>query len=388
MRVTTLATLLVQHTKAEIYKYALGIATSIGLPVSSWQAGDPTRAAFFVEAEFLESLEAQRVGFTGSGFLDFAVGIWRPVIAKQGFNVDIPEARAATTTVTLTNTKGGVYDIDPGDLTLKNTTTGKTYHSTTGGHLPAKVGAVNGTLDIVVVADEPGSDSSAGAGEIDALVTTLGTVTCSNALAAIGVDEQDWTITKQQCQDKLGSFSPNGPREAYRYVARNPDLTGTNAITDARVYGDSDVGEVTVYLRGPSGAVAESDRALVETAILKYATPLCVTPTVLSCTNVVVPITYSLNLYKSANKTATDAAADILTALEALFAGRPIGGDIVAPATTGKLYRSLIESTILRVFPQAFNVVVALPAGDTTILNNEVAALGTVTPTVTLVVDP
>lgn len=387
MRVTTLATLLVQHTKAEIYRYALGIATSIGLPVSSWQAGDPTRAQFFIEAEFLESLEAQRVGFTGSGFLDFAVGIWRPVIAKQGFNVDIPEASSATTTVTLTNTSGGVYDVDPGDLTLKNTTTGKTYHSTTGGHLPAKLAGVNGTLDITVVADEPGSDSSAGAGEIDALVTTLGTVTCSNALAAIGVDEQDWSITKQQCLDKLGPLSPNGPKEAFAFVARNAALTGTNAITDARVYGDSEFGEVTVYLRGPSGAVAEADRALVETAILKNATTLCVTPTVLSCTNVVVAITYSLNLYKSSNKTAAEAAADIEVALEALFAARPIGGDIAAPAT-GKLYRSLIESTILRVFPKAFNVVVSLPAGDTPLLKNEVAALGTVTPTVTLVVDP
>src|SRR5262249_39771218 len=159
-------------------------------------------------------------------------------------------------------------------------------HNTTGGNLPAKVGVVNGTLTITVIADEAGSGSSAGAGEIDTLVTTSLGVTCSNATAAVGTDEQDESVTRQQCPDKLGSLSPNGPVDAYRYVARNSALTGSTAITRVRAYPDSDTGDVLVYLAGPSGAISSADRALAETAIADWATPLCITPTVSSATNV------------------------------------------------------------------------------------------------------
>ncbi len=388
MRTITLASLLVKHTQAEIYRYGLAIAKRVGLPVTSWQAGDPTRVQFQVESEFLEGLEEAASGYIGSGFLDFAVGIWRAITAKQYFNVDIPEATFATTDVVLTNPKGGVYDIEPNDLTFKNVVTGKTYHNTTGGHLPAKVGPVNGTLTVTVEADEAGSDSSASATEIGELVTPLGSVTCSNAVAATGLDEQDWDTTKLQCREKQDSWSPNGAKGAYSTTARDRKKSGTGAVTRVRVYGDSEVGEVTVYLAGAGGAVSETDRALVELAILKWSTPICHTPTVLACTNVVVPVTYSLWVYKKVNKTAEEIAEAVESALEAMFAARDIGGDIIPPATTGKLYASLIKSTIEKVFPEAFHVDVTLPADDVPLAQGEVAALGTVTPNVTLVVDP
>jgi hypothetical protein len=80
--------------------------------------------------------------------------------------------------------------------------------------------------------------------------------------------------------------------------------------------------------------------------------------------------------------------ADVESALEAAFALRPIGGDIIPPATSGKLYLSLIESTIKGTFPQAFRVTLAAPAGDTALSVGQIAALGTVTPTVNLIADP
>lgn len=382
----SLATLLVQHTKAEIYSYALRVATTIGLPVSSWQAGDPTRSLFHVESELLATLEAVVVGYVQSGFLDYATDVWLKVLAEQVYGVIVPEPTYATTDVELTNNGGGLFaGIEPGDLTFKSTISGKTYTNTTGGTLASGPGT---TLTVTVVADESGSESSAGVGEIDDMITTLDGVVCTNAESAIGVDEQDEATTRQQCRDKLSSLSPNGPKGIYSYVALNAALTRTNGITGAREYGDSTSGQVTVYLRGPAGAVAEADRALVELAILKYATPLCITPTVLSVANVVVPVTYSLWVYKSANKTAAEIAADVQTALEQMFAAQDIGGDIIAPAVTGYLYRSLVESTILRTSPEAFRVSVTLPAGDTAIANGQVASLGAVVPTVNLVVDP
>lgn len=384
----SLASLLVQQTKDQIYTFALGIANAIGLPVSSWQAGDPTRSQFHAQAELLATLESTVVGYIQSGFLDYATGDWLKILADQVYSVTVPDAVAASGDVVLTNTGGGVYILEAGDLTFKSTTSGKTYTSTSGGTLPAKVGSVNGTLTVSVVADELGSDSSASAGEIDEMVTPLLGVTASNPLALTGVDEQDESTTRQQCRDALGALSPNGPREAYTYVARNSELTGTSAVTRVRAYGDSDTGDVTVYLAGPSGAIAEPDRVLVETAILTYATPLCITPNVLSAVSVPVNISYSLWIYKSVNKTSAEIEEEIEAALEQMFATRPIGGDIVSGAAAGKIYLSMIESTIRSVYTQAFRVEVTLPTADISLTNGEVAAVGTVLASINITADP
>lgn len=401
----SLASLIIRETKAAIYKTALGIAESIGLPVSTWQAGDPTRSLLHLESEVLSALEEVVVGYIRAGFLDYAAELaaeaaatgdtrgraWLKVVAKQVFNIDVPEATYATTTVTLTNGGGGIYgpsDLAPGTLTFKNSATGKTYRNTTGGTPDTLASGPGTTVTMTVEAEEPGSESSAGAGEIDTLVTGLLGVTVTNADAAIGVDEQDPATTVQQCRDKLDSLSPNGPKGAYSYVARNPDLTGTHGVTRVRVYSESDTGDVTVYLAGPSGGVSSSDRDLVETAILAYATPLCITPTVLAASNLSVAITYELWIYKSCNKTAEEIEADVLSALESMIASRSIGGDIIPPATTGKLHVSLIESVIRNVFPQCFKVAVTLPAADVTLTNSQVATLGAVTATVHIMVDP
>lgn len=381
--ILSLASLLVRQTKEQILNAGLAIARTVGLPVSSWQAGDPTRTLFMYEAEFLGALEVIVLGFIASGFLDSATGVWLKVLAEQVYGVVVPPATRATTVVELTNNGDEVFDFEPGDVTVKSSLSGKTYRSITGGHLGA-----GETLPLTFEADEAGSGSSAGAGEIDELVTSFTNVEVTNPNAAVGIDEQAESTTRQQCRDKLDSLSPNGPKGAYSYVSRNRDLTGTSNVTRVRVFSDSDTGDVTIYLAGPSGALAEPDRALVEAAILKWATPLCITPEVFSATNVSVPVTYQLWLYASANRTSAEVQADVAAALQAMFAARPIGGDIVSPATTGALYKSLIESTIRAVYPQAFRVVVGTPAGDTALANGEVAVLGTVTPTVTIEVDP
>ncbi len=382
----SLASYLVKETKAAIYTAALYIANAIGLPVSSWQTGDPTRSLLNAHAEALATREENSAGYIASGFLDYAEGEWLKILAEQQFGVIVPPATSATTDVVITNPGGGVYpDRVAGDLIFKNSTTGKTYTSTTGGDLLAGPGT---TLTVTVVADEAGSDSSASAGEIDEMVTPLGASTCTNALAAIGVDEQSEETTREQCRARRGRATPNGPKDAYFDVALDPDLTGTYGITDARAYGDSDTGDVTVYLRGPSGAISEADRALVEDAILDNATPLCITPTVLSCTNVTVAVTYTIWIYKRSNLTAADVEELVEDALEQMFAARPIGGDIIAPATTGSLYATMIQATIKGISDEAFRVSITLPAGDTALTNGQVPALGTVTATVNLVTDP
>jgi hypothetical protein len=392
MAAPSLASLLLQQTQAVIYSGMLSIATTLGLPVTSWQPGDPTRSLFFAESTLLATLENIVVGFIQSGFLDYAAipnadgtpNPWLAILAQQVYNVDVPAATYATTTETLTNLSGFVYVIAPGDLTFKCTVSGATYHNTTGGTLTG-VGTVGATLSLTLVADQPGSASTAGAGEIDALVTTLLGVTCTNAAAAIGTDQQAAATTVAQCRAKLGSLSPNGPSGAYEYVALTPALTGIQTVTRARVYPDSDTGDVLLYIGGASGSVGSGDVAAVQSAVQQWSTPLCITPTVVSANPVNVPVTYTVWVYQSVNQTQTQVQAAIQTALASFFASRKIGGDIIAPATTGHLYQSEIQAVIGSVFPQTFRVSMSAPAADIALANGDVPQLGTVTATVNIV---
>jgi len=399
-----LSALLVPATEDEIYTTALGIATQMGLPVSSWQPGDPTRSLYRLQATILAALEQIVIGYIGAGFLDSAAANaianpqdpeaqqWLNVLAQQVFGITVPAATYATASLVLANTGGGLYVIAPGDLTFKSSLTGMTYHNTTGGTLTSGPGT---TLTVTVEADLPGSVSSAAAYAIDTMVTTLLGVTCNNgtvagagnALAAVGTDAQDPNTTVTQCRASLGALSPNGPSDAFSFVAMSPTLTGSSNINRARAFGNSTTGAVTVYLASPSGGAASTDVALANAAIQKWATPLCVTPTVLAASNVTVNVTYQLWIYASSGLTVAAATALVQTALNSMFANEPIGGDIPAGAT-GYLHQSLIAATIKGISPLAFKVAVSLPSGDVALANNQVAVLGTVTPTITLVAGP
>lgn len=389
----TLADMLLLQDQPTIYNAALTIAQTLGLQVSSWQAGDPTRSLFFIEASLLELLEPIAVGFIQSGFLDYAQGEWLSITAKQVFNVDVPAATFATTSVTLTNTGGGVYIIAPGDITLKNTTTGATYHNTTGGTLTSGPGT---TLSITVVADVAGTTGgNADATKIDQLVTTLLGVTCFNPVAAVGQDAQPAATTIQQCRNKLGSLSPNGPAQAYAYVALNQTLTGVQTVSRVRVYPSSQVGAFPIYVAGPGGAIPSGDVTAVQAAIAQWAAPLGFTPNVVNANNVSVPVTYTLWIYAGGFPGQTTAqiqatvGAAVSAALTSFFAARPIGGDIIPPATTGTLYLNEITAVIGSVFPgQTFRVLVSSPTGDTALGNGDVAVLGAVTGTINPIAGP
>ena len=381
----SLASLILTETRAAIYNYALGIATSLGLPVTSWQVGDPTRSLYHVLSAKVAAFEPNITGYIKSGFLDHSEDVWLKVNAEQTYGVDVPAATYAETTLVLTNGSTNLYIIDPGDLTFASSVTGKTYRNTTGGTL--SVGPAT-TLSVTVVADEAGSDSSAGAAEITRLVTALDGVTCTNATAAVGIDEQAESVTKQQCKDMQDATSPDGARGAYAYFVRNPTYGGTSAITRVRTYGDSTTGIVTVYLAGPSGGSSAADVALAQLAIVTWCLPLCITPVVAAATNVTIAVTYELWLYKSCNRTVAEVRTAVSAALGVLFSQRPIGGDVVAPATTGKIYQSDILATIVKAIPEGFRASVSAPSGDTALTNGQVAVLGTVTGTIHLEDDP
>lgn len=383
-----LSDLLIQETSDDIFNAELTIAQEINLPTTSWQAGDPTRSLLFIESELIAALEANAVGFISSGFLDYAQDEWLLIQAQQQFGVNIPPATFATTDVTLTNSGGGIYVIAPLELTFKNSSTGATYHNTTGGTLTG-VGTPGATLDLTVEADQAGSASNASAGEISTLVTSLLGVTCTNAAAAVGVDVAPKATIVQQCRNAAGALSPNGPAAAYAFVALNSALTGIETPTRARVLGDSEFGDVTIYVAGASGGLSSPDVAAVQSAIQIWSTPLCITPTVVSATTVIVNVTYQVWLYQGVGQTPAQIQTAILTALETFFSERPIGGDIIPPASTGFLYVDMIKSVVGGTFTDStFRVAVSVPSGDLALTAGQVPILGAVSGTVTIIPDP
>jgi hypothetical protein len=389
MSIIDVATLFVAEGKEKILAKGLQIANAIGVDTTTWSDGDPTITDFFFISELLEVLEQIVAALVESGFRDSATGRFLKVVLYQVYGVEVPEATRASCLATLTNTGGGQYTIAVGSITAKNTTTGKTFRNVSTGTPGTLFGVGAICSDVEFLADEPGSDSNTAVGELDALVTVLRGVTIVNTTAAIATDEPTVEQQRQLGRDALASASANGPRDIYNSVAKNSKLTGTTNITDARTYDDSDTGDVTLYLRGPSGAVVEEDRALVEAAILKNAMGLCQTPLVLSATNKVVAITYQIWLYADDAREEAEIEEAAEELILAMFLARPIGGDIIPPATTGALYRSLIESTIKSVSARTFRVDVTLPAIDSTaVAQNEVLVPGTITATVTKVPVP
>lgn len=372
----TLASLLSLTTKDGFYAKGLAIVESLGVTVTSWRAGDPTRSLYHYLAEMLTVLEPVVREFIAGGFLEFASGEWLTILAKQVYNVDRDEATFAGDALVLENTEPYLYEIEAGDLTFKSSATGQTYHNTTGGTLSPGPGT---TLELEWVADEAGSDSSVSADEIDELVTTLLGVEIQSSGAGVGVDEQTDAALKAECSASVGGISPNGPAEAYQSVALNSTLTGVTDVTKAEVDGDSDTGDVTLYLAGPSGPVQSESVDAVADAIALWATPLTITPSVVNATEVAVAISMTVYIYSSVGETEAVIQSTVSDRLQDVFTELAIGGD------DGELDPSKLSSAAFASFPgYVHKVVVATPAAAVAIDAGEIATIDG-TPTINVV---
>lgn len=373
-----LAGLITTETRQRIFDKLVAIADSVGLDTESWQPGDPTRATFYAEAGLLETLEAGIAAAIRGGFIRLARGAWKTLCAYHQYNVERIEAQRATCSVTLTNTTTTNYGtIAVGDLICRNPTTGATYRNTSSGTLGGL-----GTLALDVEAEDAGSDGTSSVGTITELVTALPGVTVTNTTAAVGVDEELEAALEARCIAKLGSLSPNGPDGAYAYVATTPELNGGAEVNRVRVVDAvTDDGLCTVYLAGPSGAVAGGDVALVEAALEAYAVPVGFRVNVASASGVTVNLSPTVYVYDSIGRPAGDVADELEELLAEVIAARPIGGD-----DGGFLYGAYLEAQLLNaVAPHGFRV---SSISDVALTSSQVAVPGTISVTVTIVEEP
>ena len=328
------------ESAAKILDRGLEVARSVGLLVDTWRTGDPTRSLYKYLADVLNTYEEIVAQYIRSGFRSTAEGDWFTVLAKEVYGVDRVEATFATPTITLSNGGGGHYEIESdGDLTVKSSATDKTFHNTSTGTLAAGSSAIVFEL----VADEAGSDSTVAVDELDTLITTLLGVTIDSSTAATATDEQSDPSLDDQCGDTLGALSPNGPPDAYQFVARSSDLTGVTDVTRAKSIADDDTGDVTLYVASDSGAVAGASVTAVQAAIEEFATPLCITPTVVNSTPVTVDVT------------ATIEGVDIPTGFEATISAALVTKfkTINISDGTESIAKSLIVAEIHKAIPEA-----------------------------------
>lgn len=385
----TLAELTNPLTADEVEQAIYDAIEARGAKTTSWKPGAVVRTIIAGVAIVLAAFSQLAALVASSGFLELSSGSWLTLVAQYVFGVTRTSATFAAGDVTLTNTSATPYSGGPGDLIVQNSTTGATYRSTESWSLDA-AGGPDDEIDVAVKAVVAGSDSTSPAGDIDALVTTLSGVTVTNAAALVGTDEEEDTALKTRCLERTGALSPNGPSDAYRYVARNATDSDGNAIGVTRVsteaVGD---GTVNVWVASATGGITgtagnpATDLGAIALAIYEQAEPLGIEAVVDTADGVNVPVTYELWIYSSSGLSSTEVEDLVEEALINLFAATPIGGHLIG--TDRKVYLEDILSTIDSVRPEIFRVDLTAPATDIDLEIDEIPTLGTVTDTVNLV---
>lgn len=357
----SVAALFSVETAASLLSKGLEYAKAVGLPVTSWRAGDPTRSLYHFVAQILGSLESTVSAYIKAGFLSSATGDWLTILAEEVYGVVRIEATASTPTATLSNTGGGYYDIGEGDLTFSASATGATFHNTSAGVLTP-----GGTLTLTLVADAEGADGTVAIDEVDTLVTTVLGVSITGSTASVGVDQQSDESLREQCLASLGAISPDGPREAYEYVVRNPELTGSEEITRASASADSVTGTVTVYAASASGTVSGGAITAAQDAIDRWATPLTVTATVAQAPIISVPVSVTVSGTSIPASASDDCQDAVVAALAGLIGPQPL--------TTARLI-ALVYSTLLAGGATDVSVSLVAPAADIDLAEGEVPTL-------------
>jgi hypothetical protein len=352
------------ETVDKILSRGLAVAKALGLPVTSWRSGDPTKSLYHFAAEHFGAQEERNTEWAKSSFMSTAEGDWATVHAKEMYGVDRGGASYAAPTITLRNAGGGVFDLGIGDLVVKCTATGKTFTNTDN---PGVLGP-GAVLTYALAADEAGAASSVGDNELDDVVTPANALTfgvvIDGSTSAAAQDEQSVEELRDQCGDTLGALSPNGPPDAYEYVCKNPKLTGNTEINRASTQGDSDTGEVTVYVASAAGSVSAPSVAAAQQAVYRWATPWTVRPTVVSA----APVSVNIVAQIAGDGIPASFQTAINGELGKLFVGLPIGATV---------YRSRIIAAIHAAVPQIASVNLIAPATDTILAAYAVPTLGT-----------
>lgn len=373
----SISDLITPVSQADAMNTLLSIAAALGLPTTSWAPGNWIRTSLATIAQKVSDVSVLATQMTRGGFGDLvSTDAWADAWSQSIYNVTRIPATYATGAVDIVNASASTYNLLAGELIVAHATTGKTYRNVS----PISLTAGTTTFAVPIAADATGVASNAVPGTLTVMVSTQNGLSSSNALSVIGTDAETSAALVTRARRKLGSLSPNGPRDAYNYVATTLALTST-PITRTNTVASPTTGVVSVYVANAGGSPSVLDVAAVQTALDGFATPWAVTATAIAATPLVIPITYQV-WTKGASLNAVQMQLAIANALAAFFASLKLGGDVIPP-DTGAVYIDAIQTAIANAAPGIRRVVVTTPAATVVMTPNQVATLGVVSGTVT-----
>lgn len=314
------------------------IAEDVGLETENWADGGFTKTLIAIFARLYTTASDVIRLIAAAGFLDYAEGEWLTLLAKNVFGLDRIEATyaAAVEGIKLTNTGGGLYVLDAGDVIVAHESSEKTYTTTSGGTLSPGVGNI---LRLDVIADEPGSDSNAAVGTITELITTNLGVTVTNEVSLAGLDAESDEALRQRCRDSLAALSIGGIKKAYEFYAKSAvrDDGTSVGVTRVRVMPAVGDGTLTVYIAGASGAISGPDVAVVQSVFDLQVTPYGLDAIAVSATNKSIDPPSTIWIPSELGLSTGDAQTIVAAALEEYVQTLPIGG-VIIPPTAGRVY--------------------------------------------------
>jgi phage-related baseplate assembly protein len=365
-------------TADEIKESIYNTLARLGTRTSGWKPGGVVRTIIAIVATILAAGFSLISDVAKQYFLEFAEGDWLTIIARHVYGVERIAATFASGQVTLTNSGGGEYGpFAPGEFTCAApslTNGGKTYTNVSTFTLNSLE-----TLAIDVIANESGSDSSAGIGTITTLVTSMVGVTCSNTLALVGNDAESDPNLKLRCREKQASISPMGPADAYAYAARSALRPNGSSVgvTRVRVPTPPGNGTLSVVVASASGSLASEDLGYVQTAILANATPIGATPTAVNASVKVQNVTCDIWIYTSSGKTASELYQDVEDSITEMLSNQPIGGN-PGDDGNGYVYVDHLRDALF-CNDKIYRISLATPSADVLLNSNEVPTLGSLT---------
>lgn len=377
----SLDTLTTPRTVAQITDSIYTALSIQGVNTTLWKAGSPLRTLIAGLAIILASFSQLQAALARMSFLALATGSWLSLVAFYVFGVTRDPGSFATGSLVLTNGAGGVFTYDPFTVTFSN-----------GSHTYKNVTAISlasgpSTQTITIQATELGSGSSAGATTITTLVTPLPGVTCSNPTALVGNDEEDDATLRLRCAEKLGTLSPNGPRDAYAFVARTSVRADGSSIGVTRIRTIADgYGGIDAYFATGSGGIPgtvgdlSTDLGIVDENLQTQVVPLAITLRSHTATGQTISVTYEVWISSTDTRTDGEIETAIQKALDAFVATRPIGGDQITPPN-GVVTKSALED-VVGAAVNALKRIVTIPSADVAITtSHHVPVAGTHTPT-------
>lgn len=372
-------------TRAQVQSSIYAVLTTLGVNVTAWRTGSVVRTMIVGVSAVFAAYSQLMANIARSGFLETASAEWLTLTAWYVYGIERRAATYASGTVTLENTGGGIYSLDPADLIVKNHDTGHTYRN-----VAAFTIEPGDTLDVSIVATEPGTASNADALAITDMVTTLLGVSCQNDIALYATDTESDTELRQRCGEMLGALSPMGPWDAYFAALRGAtrEADGANlGITRVNIEVDG-YGHVDCYAATKTGPLPDADIPTAQLAVQENAEPLAVTARVHSAVPLVVNLTYSVWMYNTTGRTEQEITDAITASLATFIQAQPVGGNVIDDAATGYIYLDRVRGAIAATFPEIFHVTLTSPLVDIAMTAQQVATVGVMTPALIKQVPP